>query len=1522
MNKKLLSVFAFALSYTFCAAQLSDKNYFFKGDSLNGFDVAANYAQLLKAHYSGVDLNAVLAKKEKEFVNQKYHLKVIPVVEERSAIISIPSKLTSTCNNLDFETGDSTGWKGATGINRNSATALTIRANGFNTLGNNSAENSCSIHTIVSSGTDPYTGLPMVDPGGGTFAARLGGEWMNICSSAFNGPGGPSVCTSGRPNQGPGVGYSGGEVLQQTFIVTPANGLFTYKYAVVMDSAAHPAGDEPYFRLEVLDSAGNPIPCQQYYVEADPNGGIPAGFIASSRLDTNLVNTPAGGPPVPVYYKPWTTNSVNLSLYLGHPVTVRFTAAGCTFGGHFCYAYIDATCGAISINAIHTSPIVCIGMKDTLVAPPNGGGIGKYTWSTLPSGTAGIVGADTNQFVVVNASGTYEVLVTQSNGCQYKLDTTITFHPTPVPTISSKNISCNGLNNGSAVVSVASGTKPFTYSWNPAPGTGQATDSVTGLSPGTYTVLVTASTGCAASTTIAITQPTLLTVTDTVVNVACNGGTGSATARPSGGSPTYSYSWTPSGGNGPGASGILAGTYTSTITDSHGCTATAIANVTQPTVLNTTNNPTAILCHGASTGADTVLATGGTLGYSYSWSPFGGTASKATGLTAGTYTCTVTDAHNCVTTATAIITEPAALVLATSSVPTPCAGVSGSATVTPSGGTGAYTYSWSPVSGSTPTITAATSGIYSVTVTDANNCVQNAAIPVQNTGGPIGTIHATVPVTCFAGTDGSAYVSGTGGTGTLTYSWSPAGGNGIHDTIVSGLAAGNYLIAIVDGTGCQTIMADTILQPKLITGTVVQTNVSCFSGNNGSAVLTATGGNPGGYTYVWTPTGGTTFTGSNLSFGTYTCTITDTKSCIGTEVVSISQPTLLTASHSIVAATCFGTATGDAIAAGSGGTTPYTYSWSPLGGATANATGLNAGLYTCTVTDAKGCQTTTVANITQPTAVSSTITPTRVACNGGITGSAVVVPTGGTPSYAYSWSPSGGTGATAPGLAAGTYTCTITDANGCPFAIQTTVTQPFVLAATDTLIMVTCNGANDGKITARPTGGTTAYSYSWQPSGGTLATATGLAPGTYTCNITDANGCATLASGTITQPPVITALIRPIRIDCFGGTNGVDSVLAAGGTGAFTYSWNPGNSTSYIATGLSAQTYTCTVMDANGCTVVRTVTLTQHSQITGNPNSTPAVCLAINGTATINANGGVRPYTYSWSPIAGTSANETGLAVGSYTCTITDNLGCNIQVPVSVAPGTSTIVGNPTSTQAVCLSNNGSATVNPSGGNGAYTFSWTTGGSSSTTNSISGLAVGGYTCNITDAFGCTAQVPVSVSHGTGSLVAAFSPNVSTGLAPLTVVFTDHSTGGATSWSWSFGEGTVVAGANTTFDYTTPGTYTVTETVTDINGCDNTTTEVIVVKEPLSTLEMPNVFSPNGDGKNDFYELKYTSIKDFDMKIYDRWGVEMFHSITPASSWDGKSPSGLTRDGTYYYVVTAVGNDSKKYNLSGFLMLIR
>jgi hypothetical protein len=295
-----------------------------------------------------------------------------------------------------------------------------------------------------------------------------------------------------------------------------------------------------------------------------------------------------------------------------------------------------------------------------------------------------------------------------------------------------------------------------------------------------------------------------------------------------------------------------------------------------------------------------------------------------------------------------------------------------------------------------------------------------------------------------------------------------------------------------------------------ITTTIVNGSVSCFGDTDGSAYVTPTGNQPP-YTYLWSPSGITDSLATGLEGGQHTITVTDAFGLTISQTITIAQPAApLTATLSSQSnVTCFGGTNGYALINATGGTAPYTYSWSPSGGTSNSSSSLSASTYTVTVTDANGCQTTVSFTITQPSQLNiNIVSQLNVSCFGGANGTATVSATGGSGGNSFSWSPISTSGPTATNLAAGNYTATVNDLNGCLAQVVVNITQPPLLAVTvSSITNVTCASASDGAAVVTASGGTSPYSYNWSPAGGTSYSANNLPVGSYTVAVTDGKGC-------------------------------------------------------------------------------------------------------------------------------------------------------------------------------------------------------------------------------------------------------------------------------------------------------------------------------------------------------------------------------------------------------------------------------
>ncbi|MBA3899347.1 MAG: SprB repeat-containing protein, partial [Bacteroidetes bacterium] len=917
---------------------------------------------------------------------------------------------------------------------------------------------------------------------------------------------------------------------------------------------------------------------------------------------------------------------------------------------------------ALTASIVVTNNLCSHGTNGAINLTPSGGTAGyTYDWG----------GAITTQNRTGLEEGIYSVTITDANGCTFTTSATLVDPPNISASTTETNALCHGDSTGTIILTPNGGTGSYTYDW----GGGITTKDILNAHAGTHSVIITDANGCTYSTSTTIYQPLLLIGSTVVTNVLCSGNsTGSIIFSPSGGTAGYAYNW---GGSitTKDITNAPIGIYTITLTDSKGCTFSTSDTITEPTAISATTTVTnVLLCNGDLTGAINLTPSGGVGGFTYNWG--GGITTKdRSGLAAGIYTVSVTDTNGCVFTTSATVTQPLILTATTAVTNVLCnGGLTGSIILNPSGGTAGYTYNWGGAITTKDRVNIP-AGPYAVTITDTNGCLFSISDTVTEPNALTATTTVT-NVLCNGGSSGSIVLSPSGGAGGNTYNW----GGGIITQNRTNLAAGPYAVTITDANGCTFIRNDTVTEPTLITATAIVTNVLCNGDTTGAIDLTPSGG-VGPYTFNW-GFGVTTKDRINLAAGPYSVTITDANGCSVAYLDTVTQPTAISATTIVTDVLCFGGSTGTIDLTPSGGVGGYTFDWGG-GITTEDRTGLFEGIYSVNITDANGCLLTASATVNEPNDIVATMAITNPLCFGDSNGAIVLTPSGGTPGYTYDW---GGAITTKDrtGLPEGIYFVTITDANGCVYTTSDTLTDPLVLSATTAVTdVVLCYGDSSGEIDLTPSGGTAAYTYNWG-GGVTTEDRAGLAAGIYSVTITDANGCVFSISDTVNQPTLITATTTATDVLCNGGLTGAIDLDPAGGTPGYTYSWG-GSVTTKDRTGLAAGIYSVTITDANGCIFTVSDTINQPTPILTSSVKTNVLCNGgSDGTATVSASGGTGAYTYSWTPVGGTSPMATGLSLGSYTVTVTDVNSCQTNLTVAIAEPPALAISTISKTDVTC----------------------------------------------------------------------------------------------------------------------------------------------------------------------------------------------------------------------------------------------
>lgn len=524
-----------------------------------------------------------------------------------------------------------------------------------------------------------------------------------------------------------------------------------------------------------------------------------------------------------------------------------------------------------------------------------------------------------------------------------------------------------------------------------------------------------------------------------------------------------------------------------------------------------------------------------------------------------------------------------------------------------------------------------------------------------------------------------------------------------------------------------------------------------------------------------------------------------------------------------VPAICKGSSTGIAKALGVDAYGPLTYTWMPGGQNTQTATNLAAGNYTVTVMDGNGCSYTRTVTVSEPAATFSitSISANSLTCGSASTATAQVSVTGGNVPYVYTWGnmtpvSSSSTTNSLTGLAAGNYSVSVRDNNGCTLTASTTVNKPNVVISVNTASLLCGTTANGSATVTSVTGATGPFTYSWTPSAQTSSVATGLAAQTYTVRVTD-NASCTISQTLSIDAPSLSLTMAGTTCTLSTGSATVTSVN--GGAGApYTYSWTPSAQTGSVATGLAAGNHTVTVRDNANCPITNVFNMASVQPTLTVATSSLLCGTLANGSATVTSvTGATGPFTYNWMPSAQTGSVATNLGSGVYSVTVNGNSGCTATATLSINKPSISIAVSPTACKGTQPT--GSATVTAvNGGAGPYSYSWSSDAMSNIASGTmaSGLGEGTYTVSVTDANNCPIVASFNiVSTASNALLAtttatnATCSGINDGKAAVVA------SGGVTPYSYSWNTNPPQYTATVT-GLPSPNTFVV--SVIDFNGC--------------------------------------------------------------------------------------------------------
>ncbi len=1089
------------------------------------------------------------------------------------------------------------------------------------------------------------------------------------------------------------------------------------------------------------------------------------------------------------------------------------------------------------------------------------------------------------------------------------------------------SLTCPSFDDGSFTITVDEGTAPYQYSWNTVPISGPNSAPVTiGADGGTSTV----SNLAAGSYQITITDasmPTVQTVVDTIDVLAgpvlgitirdtipsCFGfndgairfvptSDGLPIENPG---PDYTFTWSvPNGVTNPGntnyISGIPAGSYGITVTDPAGCQEIALIPLGQPPALRVLDANTFITdasCTGGQDGLITITASGGTTAdgnYTFQWSTgltIQASTTTLSNLNPGQYCVTVTDDNGCMT--DECYTVGAIKVLSLNPLVTDvlCNGdatgeifVSGTTTGAPADEP--YTFAWSgnaPGSTDTPTtseITGLIAGEYSVTMTDASmaGCqVIDTFIVTQ----PEALVAQAIDFnneTCIVGSDGSITLGVIGGTAPYTYSWSHD--MMLTDSIATSLVAGSYTVDITDFNGCTTQVTQVISAPAPPIITMLDDDtVSCADSEDGNLLLTVVPAAGTTITSINWDSGDTGTALTNLSPGTYIVTVTADNFCTAIDTAMVLSPDpIVLDSFQVRRPTCPGDSDGQVSLFPSGGTAPYNYSWSHLATPTTSnpVTALAPLDYSVVINDANGCSSISY-NITvdaPPTIevvfsnVMDTSCPDDNTCDGQATVTASY--SDGSPGdFIFTWASgettNGGVTSTALALCEGLQTVNIIDGS-CGIDAEFTVGAPDPITVGVTVEPVSCNGDADGSITLDPMGGTGPYDILWVETNETTTTINSLSADTYNAIITDANMCTFAQTVEVTEPAPLTAVIDPVTttqfVTCAGDMDGVIGVSATGGNvtpdSPYQFTWS-NNVVGPINANLAAGTYSVVVTDFKGCTDNLDYTILEPDPIvfTLDPIE-PPLCFG-------------DPTFISIDTVFGGANN----AFEEYTFMV-DNNGLNFPV---IQPAT--------------------------------------------------VFAGDHIVTVEDINGCTAETSITIASPGQIVVDIPSPIVVELGDSTTQLLPNITPSDNYSYIWTPAEYLSSDTIRNPFVFPA-NSQEYTLTIVNENGCTASAT-VFVELDANRNVYIPNIFSPNEDGRNDDFRifacLGVQQIRS--ARLFDRWGGLLVEQtgLDPACLngtplWDGRRGADTLPPGVYVYMIEVEFLDGAILTYRGDVTLIR
>lgn len=717
--------------------------------------------------------------------------------------------------------------------------------------------------------------------------------------------------------------------------------------------------------------------------------------------------------------------------------------------------------------------------------------------------------------------------------------------------------------------------------------------------------------------------------------------------------------------------GLAVGSYTVLVEDDQQCQDSvtfSIANAAPYTVALSID--ATIDCFGEETGGISATINGGSGNTAFFWNESASADNASlTNLGAAEYRVQAVDEAGCIASDTINLTQPDSLDVQLQVTSISCSGESdGQLEAVVTGGNGNYAFLWDDNS-RTNMVSNLGAGEYCVTVTDDSGCQK---IACANLAAPVAIFidsSTSTPVSCFGGSNGSATVMASGGTGALSYVWNDSLSQISNQAVF--LRAGTYQVEVSDEAGCLITTEVAVQEPPALVVTTKVTDAGCFEGKDGTALAEPAGGT-GPYTYVW-DTGVLDALATELVAGSYVVTVTDSNGCETEAFADVGQPaTGISVELTQTFMGCFGTGNNAAMVTASGGSNPvFTYAWSdPQQQTSATATNLDSLVYIVTVTDGNGCTAEGDIKLRDLDPIQLNIIDSPPSCSGFSDGEMGINQISGgagqgiIDNYSIRWS-NNSTDLTIQGLLGGQeYQVTVTDNQGCTGSGSNFLVDPASITFDAQVVNAQCFGSNDGTASINNIQGEgNSFTISWDANTGnqTGNQATDLLAGSYGVTVTNEEGCFTSDFVTVNHPPRLEISYQTKDNECFGDQNGAIEALVVGGTPGYQFNWSNAATTNSLDN-LIAGTYVLTVTDQNGCESITEALVNQPDPLDITITGNDVTCFGgRDGSLEVLVVGGTGPFQYSLDNKNFTGSSKLiGLEQGEYSVYVQDANGCSM----------------------------------------------------------------------------------------------------------------------------------------------------------------------------------------------------------------------------------------------------------------------